>query len=64
MLRSQSLEEKTILTKAFAEQVRPLLHSGKVRPIIDRVFPMQAVEEAHQYMKENRHFGKIVLTWE
>jgi NADPH:quinone reductase len=64
MLRVQSGEEKASLTRAFTEQVQPLLASGKVRPIIDRVYPMQAVEEAHQYMKENRHFGKIVLRWE
>jgi len=64
VLRSQSHEEKAFLTKAFAEQVKPLLQSGKVRPVVDRVFPIQAVEEAHQYLKENRHFGKIVLRWE
>jgi NADPH:quinone reductase len=64
VLRSQSQEEKAFLTKAFTEQVKPLLQSGKVRPVVDRVFPVQAVEEAHQYMKENRHFGKIVLKWE
>ncbi len=64
MLRVQSREAKTALTESFTQQVRPLLESGKVRPIIDRVYPMEAVEEAHQYMKENRHFGKIVLVWE
>ena len=64
MLRIQSPEEKASLTKAFSERVRPLLESGKVRPIVDRVFPMEAVEDAHQYMKDNRHFGKIVLKWE
>lgn len=64
MLRVQSSQEKAALTKAFAEHVRPLLASGRVKPIVDRVFPLQAVEEAHQYMKANRHFGKIVLVWE
>ncbi len=64
VLRSQSREEKAALTRAFTRQVRPLLESGEVRPILDRVFPVQAVEDAHQYMKENRHFGKIVLGWE
>jgi NADPH2:quinone reductase len=63
VLRSQSQEEKAALTRAFTKQVRPLLESGKVRPIVDRVFPVQAVEDAHQYMKANRHFGKIVLEW-
>lgn len=64
MLRVQSPEAKAALTRNFAEQVRPLLAAGKVRPIIDRVFPLEAVEEAHQYMKDNRHFGKIVLVWQ
>jgi NADPH:quinone reductase len=64
VLRSQSHQEKAILTKAFAEQVNTLLQSEKVKPVVDRVFPIRAVEEAHRYMKENRHFGKIVLKWE
>lgn len=64
MLRVQSPEAKAALTRSFAAQVRPLLAAGKVRPVIDRVFPLEAVEEAHQYMKDNRHFGKIVLVWQ
>jgi NADPH:quinone reductase len=63
VLRSQSQEEKASLTRAFTREVRPLFESGEVRPIVDRVYPTEAVEEAHQHMKENRHFGKIVLTW-
>jgi NADPH:quinone reductase len=63
MLRVQSSEAKAALTESFTRQVRPLLESGQVRSIVDRVYPMETVEEAHQYMKENRHFGKIVLHW-
>lgn len=64
VLRSRSAEEKAMLTHAFTEQVRPLLASGEVRPIIDRIYPIQQVEEAHRYMLEGRRFGKIVLTWQ
>jgi|WetSurMetagenome_2_1015567.scaffolds.fasta_scaffold00881_16 NADPH:quinone reductase len=63
VLRSQSGEEKAALAGAFTREVLPLLESGAVRPVIDRMYPVAAVEEAHQHMKENRHFGKIVLTW-
>ncbi len=63
VLRSQSGEEKAALATAFTKEVLPLLESGAVRPIVDRVYPAAAVEEAHQHMKENRHFGKLVLTW-
>ena len=40
-LRTRSLEEKATATRLFAEQVVPLLASGAVRPVIDRVFPME-----------------------
>jgi putative PIG3 family NAD(P)H quinone oxidoreductase len=64
VLRSQSDEEKAFLARAFTEQVIPLLQSGRVRPVVDRVFSFRDVEEAHRYLQENRHFGKIVLSWE
>lgn len=64
VLRSRTDEEKAVLTRLFTEQVRPLLASGKVRPIIDRIYPIRQAEEAHQYMLEGRRFGKIVLTWQ
>ena len=64
VLRSRSDQEKAALTKRFTERVRPLLASGEVRPIIDRIYPIHQAEEAHQYMLEGRRFGKIVLTWQ
>jgi NADPH2:quinone reductase len=43
--------------------VMPLLASGRVAPVLDRVFPMAEVAEAHRVMEANLHFGKIVLAW-
>ena len=39
----------------------PLLASGTVKPIVDRVFPIEEIGEAHAYMETNANFGKIVL---
>jgi len=64
VLRSQSREEKAAIIEGFTRTVVPLLASGEVRPIIDTIFPIRKVEEAHQYLLKNEHFGKIVLTWE
>ncbi len=64
ILRNRSNAEKTFITEAFRQQVLPLLASGKVRPIVDRIFPIQEADIAHQWMRDNRHFGKIVLTWQ
>jgi putative PIG3 family NAD(P)H quinone oxidoreductase len=63
VLRSQSKEEKAEIARGFIETVLPLLESGRVRPVIDRIFPISEVEDAHRYLREGEHFGKIVLTW-
>src|SRR5256714_15121729 len=60
-LRTRSLEEKATATRLFAEQVVPLLASGAVRPVIDRVFPMEEVRAAHERIESNESFGKVVL---
>lgn len=38
------------------------LSEGTLRAIIDRVFSIQEVSEAHRYAESNEQFGKIVLT--
>jgi len=60
-LRIRSLEEKATATRLFAEQVVPLLRSGAVRSVIDKVFPMKEVRAAHQRIESNESFGKVVL---
>jgi NADPH2:quinone reductase len=34
-----------------------------IRPVIDRVYPVDAVHDAHERMESNASFGKIVLTF-
>jgi len=63
VLRSQSREEKAEIARGFIETVLPLLESGRVKPIIDRIFPISEVEDAHKYLSKGEHFGKVVLTW-
>ncbi|GHO74392.1 NAD(P)H quinone oxidoreductase [Ktedonobacter sp. SOSP1-85] len=60
-LRSRTLEEKLAATRHFAVQVVPLLARGKVRPIVEEVFPIERISEAHKVMQANRNFGKLVL---
>lgn len=61
VLRARTLEEKIMVTQAFARQVLPLLERGVVRPVIDRVFDLPDAAEAHRYMEQNANLGKIVL---
>ena len=61
VLRARSDEEKGMAVSLFAKQVVPLLKSGEVKPVIDRVYKLEDVREAHQRMEANENFGKIVL---
>ena len=49
--------------QAFAREVLPHLASGRIAPVIDRVYPAQAIQAAHAQMEANQNFGKIVLTF-
>jgi len=35
--------------------------AGRVKPVVDKVFPLQEIRAAHQYMEHSQMFGKIVL---
>lgn len=62
VLRSRSAEEKAKATRKFAEEVLPLIAAGKIKPNLDKVFAVEAVEKAHKYLESNQSFGKVVLT--
>jgi NADPH:quinone reductase len=63
VLRSRPLEEKIALAREFSETVLPLFSSGKIRPVIDRVFPFEKIQQAHAELEANATFGKVVLRW-
>jgi putative PIG3 family NAD(P)H quinone oxidoreductase len=64
VLRSRPLEEKVALTQEFARRILPQVASGRIVPVVDRVFPLAEVSAAHEYMETNANFGKIVLRHE
>lgn len=61
VLRSRPFEDKILATRRFADRVVPLLARGALRPIVDRVFPLEALAEAHRYLESNASFGKVVI---
>ena len=64
VLRARPIEEKIALNQQFVRHVLPLLADGRIRPVVDSVFPLEEVAEAHRYMESNANFGKIVLSME
>ena len=64
VLRARPLEEKILATRAFAAEVVPLLERGLVRPVIDSVFPLSRIVDAHRHLESNATFGKVVVVVE
>lgn len=60
-LRSRSLDYKIRLTQDFHQYAGKHFAEGRLRPIIDRVYPWEEVRLAHEYMEANQNQGKIVL---
>ena len=60
-LRPRSVEFKTMVADELARTVWPYVEGGRLRPVIDSVFPLDDVAEAHARMETGDHIGKIVL---
>ena len=60
-LRARSADFKAELAAELRDQVWPHLEAGRIRPVIDSVFPLAAAADAHRRMDEGGHVGKIVL---
>jgi tumor protein p53-inducible protein 3 len=61
VMRSRSTQEKIELTREFVRTTLPLLGDGRVKALVDSVFPLSEVARAHERMEANLNLGKIVL---
>jgi putative PIG3 family NAD(P)H quinone oxidoreductase len=61
-LRARPLAEKAAIVQAVLAGVWPAIEAGEVRPVIDRVLPLEQVADAHRLLEESGHVGKILLT--
>ncbi len=61
-LRGRTGEQKRAIRDALLAEVWPSLGApGGVRPVIDRVFPLDEAQAAHDFMAKTGHIGKILL---
>jgi NADPH2:quinone reductase len=60
-LRARPDEEKENIRDALKARVWPLIDSGRMRPVIDHIFPLRQAQAAHERMAASRHIGKILL---
>jgi putative PIG3 family NAD(P)H quinone oxidoreductase len=63
VLRPRRSSEKAEIIADFSRTVVPLFAHAGIEPIIDSVWPIENVVDAHRRMEASEHFGKIVLTF-
>lgn len=62
-LRPRPVAFKAAIANELRLKVWPLIEAGRIRPVIERVFPAQEAAQAHALMESRQHVGKIVLDW-
>jgi 2-desacetyl-2-hydroxyethyl bacteriochlorophyllide A dehydrogenase len=60
--RSLTLKGSYMGTKAELLEATKLVGSGKLKPVIDHVYPLQEARAAQEQMLSRKFFGKLVLT--
>ncbi len=49
-------------TKEELRTVLKLVAQGRLKPVVDKVLPLQECAAAHAYLEQGQQFGKVVLT--
>jgi NADPH:quinone reductase-like Zn-dependent oxidoreductase len=60
-LRPRSAMFKSLVADEIGRHVWPFVESGQLRPLMDRIYPLEEAVDAHRRMEAGDHFGKIVL---
>jgi len=61
-LRARPNAEKGAIRDALLREVWPLIEAGKIKPVVDHIYPLAEAQAAHARMKASGHIGKILLT--
>ena len=59
--RLRTAEQRAVTVRGFAADILPYIASGKIKPVIDRVFPFSELPAAKAYMESNAQVGKIAV---
>ena len=60
--KMRTADQRAAGVPAFLRDLMPAIAAGRIRPLIDSVYPFEKLAEARDRMESNRHAGKIVVT--
>jgi NADPH:quinone reductase-like Zn-dependent oxidoreductase len=49
-------------TMAELHEVLGHIFAGRLKPVVDRTFPLAELRAAHEYLEKSQMFGKIIIT--
>lgn len=61
VMKSRPPEVKQAMVQRFAERWLPAFTDGRLRPVVDRVYPLREAAEAHRRMEAGANVGKLIL---
>ena len=61
-LRARPAAEKAAIVGGVLAAVWPAIAAGDVRPVVDTVFALEQVADAHRLLEASTHVGKVLLT--
>ena len=61
VLRARTIADKAAAVAGFVDEVGPLIDDGRVRPIVDRILPIDDALEAYDLLTSDVTFGKVIL---
>lgn len=61
-LRPRDADEKARLAAEVERTVWPWIEAGKLRPLVDKTFPLEEAAAAHAFLEQGGHVGKVMLT--
>ena len=61
-MKHQQIIGSTMSTRGELFEIIDLVRQKKLKPVIEKTFPLKEVVQAHKYVEEGKQFGKVVLT--
>ena len=62
-IKHQQIIGSTMGTLQNMKKVTALIESGKIKPVIDKVFDYTEIKSAHQRLEKGEQFGKVVISF-